>query len=63
MPRAAVEDNSRLSLRIPAMHKALLPRAVTLRHTDLTEFVLRHALCAATEVIEQSERLAPIRAR
>ncbi len=40
MPRAAVGDNSRLSLRIPAVHKALLPRAVTLRHTDLTEFVL-----------------------
>ncbi len=57
MPRAAVGDNSRLSLRIPAEHKALLLRAVTLRRTDLTEFVLQHALRAATEVIEQSERL------
>jgi len=57
MPRAAVEDNSRLSLRIPAEHKALLLRAVTLQRTDLTEFVLQHALRAATEVIEQSERL------
>ena len=57
MPRVAVEDNSRLSLRIRADEKALLLRAVSLQHTDLTDFVLRHALHAAREVIEESERL------
>jgi uncharacterized protein (DUF1778 family) len=57
MPRVAVENNSRMSLRIPAGEKALLLRAATLQHTDLTGFVLRHALRAATEVIEQAEHL------
>ncbi len=57
MPRVAVEDNSRMSLRIPAEDKALLLRAVTLQHTDLTDFVLRHALRAAKEIIEEAEHL------
>ena len=57
MPRIAVEDNSRLSLRIPAEEKALLLRAVTLQHTDLTDFVLQHALRAAKDIIEQAEHL------
>ncbi len=39
MPRIAVEDNSRMSLRIRAEDKALLLRAVALNHTDLTDFV------------------------
>ena len=47
MPRIAVEDNSRMSLRIRAEEKALLLRAVALNHTDLTDFVIRHALLAA----------------
>lgn len=57
MPRAAVEDNSRMSLRIRAEEKALLLRAVALRHTDLTDFVLHHALRAAKAVIEQADRV------
>lgn len=57
MPRIAVEDNSRMSLRIRAEEKAILLRAVTLQHTDLTDFVLRHALRAAREIIEQAEHL------
>lgn len=57
MPRIAIEDNSRLSLRIRAEQKALLLRAVTLQRTDLTDFVLRHALRAARDVIEESEHL------
>jgi len=57
MPRVAVEDNSRMSLRIPAEEKAILLRAVTLQHTDLTDFVLRHALRAARDVIEEAEHL------
>jgi uncharacterized protein (DUF1778 family) len=57
MPRAAVEDNSRMSLRIHADEKALLMRAVALRHTDLTDFVLRYALSAAKAVIEEADHL------
>jgi uncharacterized protein (DUF1778 family) len=44
-PRRAVEDNCRMSLRIRAEEKALLWRAVALKRTDLTDFVIRHA-CA-----------------
>jgi uncharacterized protein (DUF1778 family) len=57
MPRLAVEDNSRMSLRIRAEEKATLLRAVALKHTDLTDFVLQHALSAAKAVIEEAERV------
>jgi len=57
MPRVAVEDNSRMSLRIRAEEKALLMRAVALVHTDLTDFVLRHALRAAKAVVEEADHL------
>jgi uncharacterized protein (DUF1778 family) len=57
MPRPAVEDNSRMSLRIPAEEKALLLRAAALRRTDLTDFVRQHSLNAAREVIQQAEHL------
>ncbi len=55
MPRVAVEDNSRMSLRIRAEEKAMLLRAVALQHTDLTDFVIRHAVRAAQEVIKEAE--------
>ena len=57
MPRAAIEDNNRISLRIRAEEKALLLRAVALQHTDLTDFVVRHALRAAQDVIEEAEHV------
>jgi uncharacterized protein (DUF1778 family) len=57
MPRIAVEDNNRMSLRIRAEEKALLLRAVALKRTDLTDFVVRHALDAAREVIAQAEQV------
>ncbi len=57
MPRVAIEDNSRMSLRIRPEDKALLLRAVALRHTDLTEFVIRHALSAAKAAIEEADQL------
>jgi uncharacterized protein (DUF1778 family) len=57
MPRTAVEDSNRLSLRIRADEKSLLMRAVALKRTDLTDFVLSHALRAAQEVIEQAEQV------
>jgi uncharacterized protein (DUF1778 family) len=57
MPRLAVEDNSRMSLRISAEEKTLLLRAVALSRTDLTDFVLRHALLAAKAVIAEADRV------
>ena len=57
MPRAVVEGNSRLALRVRADDKATLIRATALEHTDMTDFILRHALDAARKVIEQAERL------
>jgi uncharacterized protein (DUF1778 family) len=57
MPRIAIEDNSRMSLRIRAEEKALLLRAVALKQTDLTGFVLRHALSAARAVIHDADRV------
>jgi uncharacterized protein (DUF1778 family) len=57
MPRAAVGDNSRLSLRIRAEEKALILRAVALQHTDLTDFVVRNAVNAANTVVRESDRL------
>jgi uncharacterized protein (DUF1778 family) len=58
MPRVAVENNSRMSLRIRPDDKALLMRAVAYTHTDLTDFVLRNAVQAAKAVIAQAERTA-----
>lgn len=57
MPRLAVEDNSRMSLRVRAEEKALLLRAVALKHTDLTDFVLQHALRAAKAVVEEADQV------
>src|SRR5579863_2338024 len=57
MPRIAVEDNNRMSLRVRAEEKALLMRAVALKHTDLTDFVLHHALRAAKAVVEQADHV------
>lgn len=52
-----VEDNSRLALRVRADDKVTLMRAVALEHTDMTDFVLRHALDAARKVIDLAERV------
>lgn len=57
MPRIAVEDNSRMSLRISPDEKELLLRAVALKHTHLTDFVIRHALRAAKAVIEEADHV------
>ena len=57
MPRVANESSNRMSLRIRAEEKAMLLRAVALRHTDLTDFVVRHALRAAKDVIEEAEHV------
>ena len=46
-----------MSLRIPAEEKALLLRAVALTHTDPTDFVIKHALRAAKEIIADADRV------
>jgi uncharacterized protein (DUF1778 family) len=57
LPRIAIEDNSRMSLRIRPEEKALLMRAVALKRTDLTEFVVRHAVSAAKAVIDEADHV------
>ncbi|HEY6332548.1 MAG TPA: DUF1778 domain-containing protein [Blastocatellia bacterium] len=57
MPRAAVDNNERMNLRLRPEQKATLMRAAALRHTDLTDFVLQPALREARAVIEESERV------
>lgn len=57
MPRVALEDNSRMSLRVRSDEKALLMRAVALENTDLTSFVLQNALRAAKSIINDAENL------
>ena len=57
MPRLAVEENSRVSLRIPAGEKALLMRAAAIRSTDLTDFVRQHCVKAAEAVIREDEHI------
>jgi uncharacterized protein (DUF1778 family) len=57
MPRLAVEDNDRMSMRVPAEEKAMLLRAAALKNTDLTDFVLQHALRGARAVIEEAEHI------
>jgi len=57
MPQLLVEENQRLSLRIPTRDKALLMRAASLQQINLTEFVLRTSVQAAQAAIEREERL------
>lgn len=57
MPRAAVDDNKRMNLRVRPEQKATLMRAAALKNTDLTDFVLQPALREAKAVIEESERI------
>lgn len=57
MPRAAVNDNSRLALRIRPADKEVITRAVELAQTDITEFMVRTALREAKLVIQEHERV------
>ncbi|MDA1316060.1 MAG: DUF1778 domain-containing protein [Acidobacteria bacterium] len=57
MPRLAVKDNNRMSLRIPPEEKAVLLRAAALKRTDLTDFVRQHSLEAAQAVIRAEEHV------
>ena len=57
MPRTAVKDNKRLSLRIGTRDKAMIMRASALLETDMSDFVIRHAIKAAEDVIERAEHV------
>jgi uncharacterized protein (DUF1778 family) len=57
MPRAAIDDNNRLALRVRPADKAVIMRAVALAQTDMTTFILRTALREAQRVIEEHERV------
>lgn len=57
MPRAAIDDNQRMNLRVSAETKAKLVRAAALRDTDLTNFVTQTALREAEAVIEAAETI------
>lgn len=57
MPRATVDDNERMNLRVKPEVKARLVRAAALRHTDLTDFVTRTALREAEAVIAEAEQV------
>jgi uncharacterized protein (DUF1778 family) len=57
MPRAAVDDNKRLALRVRPADKATIMRAVALAQTDMTTFILRTVLREAEAVIEEHERV------
>ncbi len=57
MPRAAVDDNKRMNLRVRPEQKATLLRAAALRNTDLTDFVLQPALREAASIIEAADHV------
>lgn len=55
MPRTAVENNHRMSLRMTPDVKTKLLRAASIRNTDLTNFVTQSALREAEAVIHEAE--------
>lgn len=57
MPRIAIESNERMSMRVRAEEKATLLRAAALENTDLTDFILEHALRSTKAVIEEAEHI------
>ena len=57
MPQLPIESNDRMSLRIATEEKSLLMRAAAIQHTNLTEFVVRHVVSAAKQVINEHERI------
>ena len=57
MPRAAIDDNRRMNLRVSREAKAKLVRAAAIRNTDLTNFVTQSALREADAVIEAAEKV------
>src|ERR1035437_5944080 len=57
MPRRAVEDHRRMSLRIRAEAKAFVLGAVARNHPDWRDFVIGPAVRAAKAVIEEADHV------
>lgn len=57
MPRVSIEDNYRFTMQIPPAAKARLLRAAAVENSTLKDFMLRNALRAADDVLEQAERI------
>lgn len=57
MPRAAVEQNSRIAVRVRPEEKATIMQAAALAHTDITTFVVQNILQVARDTIAEAERL------
>jgi len=58
MPRVAVQDSSRVSLRIRPEDKAVLVSSASYPHTDLMAFVLQNAVQVAKAVISEADHVA-----
>ena len=57
MPRAAVDDNKRIALRVRRADKALIMRAAAFAQSDMTTFILQAAVREARSVVEEHERV------
>ncbi len=57
MPRAAVDDNKRIALRVRPADKALIMRAAAFAQSDMTTFILQAAVREARSVVEEHERV------
>lgn len=57
MPRAPVDDNNRVALRVRPDDKAAIMRAAALAQTDMTTFILRAVVREAQSVIEKHEHV------
>lgn len=55
MPQIVNSVNARVSIRINPEDKALLMKAVSLSHTNITEFILQQILPKAREVVQEYE--------
>ena len=55
MPRIAIKESNRMSLRIRPDDKSLLMRAASLENSNLTDFVLHTVLRHAKTVINHAE--------
>lgn len=56
MPQIANTMNDRVSIRINHEDKALLMKAVSLSHTNITEFILQQILPKAKEIVTEYEQ-------
>ena len=57
MPRPAVQDNNRMSLRIRTADKAKIMRASAITNSGMTDFIVRTAVEAADRLIEKQDRI------